>query len=42
MLLSLRARREFGFEAQVDFREGLRKTVDWYVETREEAKTVGP
>jgi len=25
-----RAEREFGFKAQVDFREGLRRTVAWY------------
>jgi len=25
-----RAEREFGFHARVDFREGLRRTVDWY------------
>ncbi len=25
-----RARREFGFEARTDFREGLRRTIDWY------------
>jgi GDP-L-fucose synthase len=26
-----RAEREFGFKAQVDFEEGLRRTIDWYV-----------
>jgi len=25
-----RARKSFGFEAQTDFREGLKKTIDWY------------
>ncbi len=25
-----RAEREFGFKARTDFREGLRKTIDWY------------
>ncbi|MFZ3148263.1 MAG: GDP-L-fucose synthase [Methanothrix sp.] len=25
-----RAKEEFGFEAEVDFREGLRKTIEWY------------
>jgi len=25
-----RARQEFGFQAQTDFRDGLRKTIDWY------------
>ena len=31
-----RAEREFGFKAQVNFEEGLRRTIDWYV-----AKTKG-
>ena len=26
-----RAKEEFGFEAKVDFREGLEKTVEWYI-----------
>ena len=26
-----KAKEEFGFEAKVDFREGLRKTIDWYI-----------
>lgn len=26
-----RAREEFGFEAEMDFEEGLRRTVDWYL-----------
>ena len=25
-----RAKKEFGFEAKTDFREGLKKTIDWY------------
>jgi GDP-L-fucose synthase len=25
-----RAEREFGFKAQVNFEEGLRRTIDWY------------
>ncbi len=25
-----RAKKEFGFEAKIDFREGLKKTIDWY------------
>ena len=29
-----RARKEFGFEAKVDFREGLEKTIEWYVTNR--------
>ncbi len=27
-----RAKREFGFEARVNFEEGLRRTIDWYLE----------
>lgn len=29
-----KAEREFGFTAQVDFREGLKETIDWYREQR--------
>ncbi len=29
-----RAAREFGFEASTDFEEGLRRTIEWYLETR--------
>lgn len=28
-----KAKKEFGFEAKTDFKEGLRKTIDWYVTT---------
>jgi GDP-L-fucose synthase len=31
-----RAKERFGFEAQVKLEEGLKRTVDWYVETRKE------
>jgi GDP-L-fucose synthase len=31
-----RAREAFGFQAQTDFREGLRKTIDWYLIHRRE------
>lgn len=27
-----KAREEFGFSSQMDFREGLRRTIDWYIE----------
>ena len=30
-----RAKAEFGFEAKTDFREGLRKTIEWYANNRE-------
>lgn len=30
-----RAKAEFGFQAQTDFREGLRQTIDWYLAHRE-------
>ena len=33
-----RAKKYFGFEASVPFREGLRRTIDWYVEHRDEAE----
>jgi GDP-L-fucose synthase len=29
-----RAKREFGFQARTDFIEGLKKTIDWYMELR--------
>jgi len=29
-----RAREEFGFEARTEFREGLKRTIDWYREER--------
>ncbi len=32
-----RAAREFGFRAEVDFEEGLRRTIDWYLEARRAA-----
>jgi len=33
-----RARREFGFEARTGFEDGLRRTIDWYVEQRAKEK----
>ena len=30
------AQREFGFKATTDFREGLRRTIDWYIAHRAE------
>jgi GDP-L-fucose synthase len=35
MLDTSRAEREFGFQAKMPFREGLRKTIAWYTEQRE-------
>jgi GDP-L-fucose synthase len=32
---TLRARKEFGFQAGMEFREGLSKTIEWYREHRE-------
>ncbi|RMI17557.1 MAG: GDP-L-fucose synthase, partial [Calditrichaeota bacterium] len=29
-----RAWQEFGFRAQTDFREGLRRTIEWYLAVR--------
>ncbi|MGB3410175.1 MAG: GDP-L-fucose synthase [Microthrixaceae bacterium] len=34
-----RARETFGFEAQIPFREGLRRTIDWFLANREEAES---
>jgi GDP-L-fucose synthase len=34
-----RARQSFGFQAQTDFREGLRRTIDWYLEHRHRLET---
>jgi len=34
MLDTSQAENEFGFRAKIDFREGLKKTVDWYLSTR--------
>jgi len=36
-----KAEKLFGFEAQTSFREGLKKTVDWYRENRESDKSMG-
>ena len=33
-----RARELFGFEARTDFREGLQRTIDWYLANREAAE----
>ncbi|MBN2567925.1 MAG: GDP-L-fucose synthase, partial [Deltaproteobacteria bacterium] len=30
MLDTSRAFKEFGFKAETDFREGLKKTIEWY------------
>ena len=34
------AEKEFGFRAKKDFREGLKKTIDWYLLTKETKKTM--
>jgi GDP-L-fucose synthase len=34
-----RAQAEFGFQAQTDFRAGLRQTIDWYLAHRQELET---
>ena len=34
MLDTTRAFKEFGFKARTDFREGLKKTIDWYIENK--------
>ncbi len=30
-----KAEKEFGFKAKIDFEEGLRRTIDWYVANRD-------
>ena len=32
MLDTARAKEEFGFEAKMNFEEGLKKTIEWYME----------
>jgi len=36
-----RAEREFGFRAQINFREGLRRTIEWYQTQRYNSEPVG-
>ena len=36
-----RARQEFGFQAQTDFRDGLNKTIDWYLTHRHQLSFEG-
>jgi GDP-L-fucose synthase len=40
MLDTRKAEKEFGFRAKVDFREGLEKTIDWYLLTKETRRTI--
>ena len=40
MLDTTRAFEEFGFEARTPLEEGLRKTIDWYLSTKETKKTI--
>lgn len=35
-----RAKKCFGFEAEVPFRQGLQTTIDWYLEAREQGRAV--
>jgi nucleoside-diphosphate-sugar epimerase len=34
-----RAHKEFGFKAKVNLEEGLKKTIEWYLLTKETKKT---
>jgi len=34
---TLRAEKEFGFKAKTDFKKGLRETIDWYLEEKNQA-----
>ncbi len=38
-LVTSRAKEEFGFVAQVPFEEGLRRTVEWFIEHTQESKS---
>jgi nucleoside-diphosphate-sugar epimerase len=38
MLDTSGAEKEFGFTAKKDFREGLKRTIDWYLLTKETKK----
>jgi GDP-L-fucose synthase len=40
MLDTSGAEKEFGFTAKKDFREGLKRTIDWYLLTKETKKTI--
>jgi GDP-L-fucose synthase len=40
MLDTSGAEKEFGFRAKKDFREGLKRTIDWYLLTKETKKTI--
>lgn len=33
-----RAEKEFGFKAKVEFKEGMKKTIDWYLAHKDELK----
>jgi GDP-L-fucose synthase len=36
-----RAREEFGFSAEVDFGEGMRRTIDWFLRNRPSKESIG-
>jgi len=40
MLDTSQAEKEFGFRAKIDLREGLKRTIDWYLLTKETKKTI--
>jgi GDP-L-fucose synthase len=40
LLDTVRADREFGFKAKVNLEEGLKRTIEWYLLTRETKKTI--
>lgn len=39
MLDVTRAEKEFGFRAKTYFEEGLKKTIDWYISTKQTKET---
>jgi len=42
MLDTSKARQEFGFKARTKFEDGLRATIDWYLENRGRAGLMPP
>ena len=40
MLDTSKAQREFGFKAKTSFEDGLKKTIDWYISTRQTRQTI--
>ena len=37
---TMKAEKEFGFKAKTDFEEGLKKTIEWYIQTRQKERNL--